>query len=165
MHHRPMNQQPNSRTCFACGMENEAGLRLRFFDNGHNEVLAAFTLAAEHEGYPGIAHGGIVAAILDEVAGRTMMIGDHQRFFITAQLEIRYRQPVPIGRPLQAVGWLTRQKGRLTFAHAEIRSPEQTVLAEADLLLVGLPPEILDPREAEDKFGWGIYDHPGEPAA
>ena len=159
-----MNQQPNSRTCFACGMENQAGLRLRFFDNGRNEVLAAFTLTADHEGYPGIAHGGIVAAILDEVAGRTMMIGDHHRFFITAKMEIRYRQPVPVGWPLQAVGRLTRQKGRLTFAHAEIRSPDQTVLAEADLLLAGLPPAILDPCEAEEKFGWGIYDQQAKPA-
>ena len=160
-----MNQQPNSRTCFACGMENAAGLRLRFFDNGRNEVLATFTLAAEHEGYPGIAHGGIVAAILDEVGGRTMMIGDHQHFFITAKVEIRYRQPVPVGRPLQAVGRLTRQKGRLTFAHAEIRSPKQIVFSEADLLFADMPPAILDPRDAEDRFGWGIYDQQGDPPA
>jgi uncharacterized protein (TIGR00369 family) len=160
-----MNQQPNSRTCFACGMENEAGLRLRFFDDGSTEVVADFTLASDHEGYPGIAHGGIVAAILDEVAGRTMMIGDHQRFFITAKMEIRYRQPVPIGRPLQAVGRMTRQRGRLTFAHAEIHSPGRAVLAEADLLFACLPQAILDPREAAEKFGWRLYDHQGEPAA
>ena len=40
-----MNQQYNSSSCFACGLENPSGLRLRFFDNGKDQVFAHFTIA------------------------------------------------------------------------------------------------------------------------
>lgn len=143
--------------CFACGMENPAGLQLRFSDDGANEVFADFTIAPDHQGYPGVVHGGVVAAILDEVGGRTVMIGDHLRFFMTAKMEIKYRQPVPVGSPLRAVGRLVKQRDRSTTAHAEIRSPEGDVLAEADLLLTDTPAGAFNPSEA-DKLGWRIYD-------
>jgi len=71
-----MIKQPNSRMCFACGLENPAGLHLHFYDNGVDEVAAEFTIQPDHQGYPGVAHGGVVAAILDELGGRTVMIGN-----------------------------------------------------------------------------------------
>ncbi|RPH55251.1 MAG: PaaI family thioesterase, partial [Chloroflexi bacterium] len=98
-----MNQQYNSASCFACGLENPSGLHLRFCDNGKDQVFAQFVLAP-HAGYPGMAHGGIVAAILDEVGGRTMMIGDPNHFFVTARMDLRFRQPVPVGVLLDATG-------------------------------------------------------------
>jgi uncharacterized protein (TIGR00369 family) len=151
-----MNKQPNSRMCFACGLENPAGLHLHFYDNGVDEVVSEFTLAPEHQGYPGVAQGGIVAAILDEVGGRTVMIGDPMRFFMTAKLEIKYRQPVPTGAPLRAVGKLLKLKERLAAARAEIRSPQDEVLAEAELILSNAPDGFIDIGEA-DRLGWRVY--------
>ncbi len=148
-------KQPNSRMCFACGLENPAGLHLHFYDNGHDEVLSDFTINPNHQGYPGIAQGGIVAAILDEVGGRTMMIGDPMRLFMTAKMEIKYRQPVPVGVPLRAVGRLIKLKARLATARAEIRSGDQ-VLAEAELLLSRVPVEVFNLSDA-DKIGWKVY--------
>jgi acyl-coenzyme A thioesterase PaaI-like protein len=69
-----MNQHYNSAYCFTCGLENPSGLRLRFYDNGKDQVFTQFIIDSQHTGYPGMAHGGIVAAILDEVGGRTVMI-------------------------------------------------------------------------------------------
>src|SRR4030042_4731577 len=92
-----MNQQYNSNSCFACGLENPSGLRLRFYDNGIDQVFAAFTLEPTHAGYPGMAHGGIVAAILDEVGGRPVMVNNPNHFFVTARMDVRYRHPVPAG--------------------------------------------------------------------
>lgn len=148
-------KQPNSRMCFACGLENPFGLHLHFYDNGHDEVLSDFTINPNHQGYPGIAQGGIVAAILDEVGGRTMMIGDPMRLFMTAKMEIKYRQPVPVGVPLRAVGRLIKLKARLATARAEIRSGDQ-VLAEAELLLSRVPVEVFNLSDA-DKIGWKVY--------
>jgi acyl-coenzyme A thioesterase PaaI-like protein len=164
MHHRSMNQQPKSRTCFACGMENEAGLRLCFLDSGGDEVVAAFTLSAKHEGNHRIAHGGIVAALLDEVAGQPMMIGGAKPLFIGAKMEICFCRAVSVGWPLQAADRLSRQKGHLAFPHAGFRSSQQTVLEEADLFF-GLPPATLGPPGAAEKVGSGIDQHQGEPAA
>lgn len=152
-----LNRQPNSRMCFVCGLENPFGLHLHFYDNGQDEVYADFTIAPEHQGYPGVAHGGVTAAILDETAGRTVLISDPMHFFMTVKMEIKYRQPVPVGTPLRAVGRMTKQKGRLVNAHAEIHSSEGEVLAEADLLLTDVPVEVFNPSEA-DKLGWRVYE-------
>jgi uncharacterized protein (TIGR00369 family) len=150
-------RQPNSRMCFVCGRENTSGLHLRFFDNGRDEVTCDFTVAPRHQSYPGIVHGGVIASILDEAGGRTAAIGDHNRFFVTASLQVRYRKPVPLETPLRAVGTLVRRHGRKVTAHAEIRSPQDEVLAEAELLLIDAPRNAFDPSEA-DALGWRVYD-------
>jgi uncharacterized protein (TIGR00369 family) len=150
-------RQPNSRMCFVCGRENPAGLHLRFFDNGRDEVTCDLTVTSKHQSYPGLVHGGVIASILDETGGRTAMIGDHNRSFVTASLQVRYRKPVPLETPLRAVGKLVRRQGRRVLAHAEIRSPADEVLAEADLLLVDMPPGGFNPLE-DDLVGWRVYD-------
>jgi uncharacterized protein (TIGR00369 family) len=143
--------------CFVCGLENPAGLHLRFFDDGQDEVTCDFVVTPKHQSYPGRVHGGVIAAILDEAGGRTAAIGDHNRFFVTASLEVRYRQPVPLGTPLRAVGKLRKRVGRRAQAHSEIRSPEGEVLAEADLLLIDMPAGSFDASQA-DQLGWRVYE-------
>lgn len=150
-------RQPNSRMCFICGLENPAGLHLHFHDNGQDEVVAEFTVAPIHQSYPGIVHGGVVASILDEAGGRTAAIDDHNRFFVTASLQVRYRQPVPLETPLRAVGKLIKRQGRRALAHAEIRSPEGAVLAEAELLLLDAPPGVVN-ASTWDQVGWRVYE-------
>jgi len=153
-----MNPQYNSASCFACGIENPSGLRLRFYDNGKDQVFTRFTIKPDHAGYPGMAHGGVVAAILDEVGGRTVMIGFPDRFFVTARMDVRFRQPVPVGVPLVALGWLLKRRARRTRAHAEISTDGIGVLAEAEILFTALPSHLLGPNEAESRFGWRLYD-------
>jgi acyl-coenzyme A thioesterase PaaI-like protein len=140
-----MNQHYNSASCFACGLENASGLRLRFYDNGKDQVFAYFTLEPTHAGYPGMAHGGIIAAVLDEVGGRTLMINNPYRFFVTAHMDVRYRHPVPVGVPLQAAGWLLKRRARRTRAHTEIYSdgkgpwPRQTFYTPICRLACSIP--------------------------
>ena len=150
-------RQPNSRMCFVCGLENPAGLHLRFYDDGEDQVTCDFMVTAKHQSYPGRVHGWVIAAILDEAGGRTAAIEDHDRFFVTASLQVRYRQPVPLETPLRAVGKLHKRVGRRALAHSEIRSPEGEVLAEADLLLIDMPAGTFDASQA-DQLGWRVYD-------
>ncbi|RPI94711.1 MAG: PaaI family thioesterase [Chloroflexi bacterium] len=153
-----MNPQYNSASCFACGLENPSGLRLRFCDNGKDQVFTRFTLDLAHAGYPGMAHGGIVTAVLDEVGGRTMMINHPDRFFVTAHMDVHFRQPVPVGVYLDASGWLLKSSGRRTRAHAEIFTSEAGILAEANILFTDMPANLLNPDEARHIFGWRLYD-------
>ncbi|MBI3762687.1 MAG: PaaI family thioesterase [Chloroflexi bacterium] len=132
-------------------------MHLHFYDNGTDEVVADLTIGPDHQGYPGVAHGGVVAAILDEVGGRTMMIGDHNRFFMTAKMELKYRQPVPVGTPLRAVGHVIKRRGRLATAHAEIRSQDGETLAEAEILLTDTPTALFNAGDA-DRLGWRVYE-------
>jgi uncharacterized protein (TIGR00369 family) len=149
--------QPNSRHCFVCGVANPYGLQLRFYESGPGEVTAEYTVPEHYQGYPGVVHGGIVAAMLDEVCGRAHMGGDPPRFMYTARLEIRYRHNVPVGQPLRMVGRVAKNKARTATATGEIFDAEGELLAEAEVLLVDVPPETVRSVDLE-ALGWKVYE-------
>jgi len=152
------NRQPNSLHCFVCGVENPNGLHLVFQQTAPDEVTVEYTVPEQFQGYPGVVHGGIVAAMLDEVAGRAHMGDDpgHPRFMFTAKMELRYRKNVPVGQPLRLVGKALTSRGRTATASGKIFDLDGTLLAEAELLLVDVPGETLDP-EILETLGWKVY--------
>ncbi len=151
--------QPNSRHCFVCGLENPLGLHLRFHFTGPTEVTAEYTVSENYQGYPGVVHGGIVAAMLDEVTGRALMGADpmNPRFMYTARLELRYRKNVPVGQPLKLVGRALKDKGRTATASGALYGPDGELLVEAEALLVNVPPAMLDSVDLE-MLGWKVYE-------
>jgi acyl-coenzyme A thioesterase PaaI-like protein len=149
--------QPNSRDCFVCGLANQFGLQLRFHITGPGEVTSIHTVPEQYQGFPGVVHGGIVAAMLDEVCARAHMGIDPPRFMYTARLEIRYRQNVPVEQALRIVGTAVRSKFRTATSTGVIYGPDGSVLAEADALLVDVPNEYLDGVNL-DAIGWKVYE-------
>ncbi len=149
-------RQPNSHHCFVCGLQNPAGLKLTFYDNGVDEVRCDYSIPSEYQGYPGIAHGGVVAAILDEVMGRVSMIGDHNHFMLTVKMEVKYRQPVPVETPLVIIGRTVKLRGRLAQAAGEVRLPNGAVAVEAAITLAELPEQIRNGCDLE-ALGWKVY--------
>jgi acyl-coenzyme A thioesterase PaaI-like protein len=96
--------------CFGCGPHHEIGLRVRCF-SADGEVLAPIVIPMRFEGPPGTAHGGIVAAYLDEIlAGAALNHGG--RTYLTGELTVRYVKPTPIDRPLLGRGRATKDSGR-----------------------------------------------------
>ena len=150
-----MGKQPNSRSCFVCGRENQTGLNMSFYETSPGEVVAEYTVAEEYQGYPGVVHGGIVASMLDEASGRSQMGPGPSRFMFTAQLSIRYRKPVPIGKPLRILGHAGESKGRIAKATGEIFGPDGALLAQADIVLVDIPAESL-PEVDPAVLGWQV---------
>lgn len=152
-------QQPNSNLCFVCGLQNEHGLQLTFFDNGEDRVWCEYSVPKMFQGYPGLAHGGIAASILDEVCGRVSMISDPNHFMMTLKMELKYRQPVPIGVLLRAEGMLIKQKGRLAQARGELKLPDNSIAVEVEMLLADVPHDVMP---ADDQLlaelGWRVYD-------
>jgi acyl-coenzyme A thioesterase PaaI-like protein len=149
-------KQPNSKHCFVCGRENAYGLKLNFYETAPGEVIVNYTVPEHFQGYPGVVHGGIVAAMLDEVTGRVHMGGDPPRFMFTAKLNIRYRKNVPIGQPLRIIGHAGKSKGRMAVATGEIFGPDDELLAEAEALLINVPDQIVDQVDLEN-IGWKVY--------
>jgi uncharacterized protein (TIGR00369 family) len=149
-------KQPNSKQCFVCGLENPVGLHLAFYETGPGEVTANFIVAEHFQGYPGVVHGGIVASMLDELAGRAHMGIDPPRFMYTARLDVRYRKNVPVGRPLRLVGKAGKCKGRTATATAHIFDEDGILLAEAEALLVDIPEEVIGEANL-DALGWKVY--------
>ncbi len=156
---KPENKQPSSRHCFVCGVENPVGLHLDFFDDGENTVLAEVTVPEKYNGYPGVVHGGIVAAILDEVSGRALLARGHDvtNLFVTLKLEIRYRHPTPTNTPLTAVGNVVQWGRSRARVHGEVRLPDGTVTAETECVVIRPPAEFAEKWEAERQY-WKVYE-------
>lgn len=148
-------KQPNSKHCFVCGVNNESGLAMKFYEHGPGDVTATYEVPEHFQGYPGVVHGGIIAAMLDEVAGRAAMTGKHEQFRYSAKLEIKYRKPVPIGEPLLVHGWVVEQRGSRAIAKADLRQQDGTLLSEAEALLVDLPDSVSEEQLSE--LGWRVY--------
>jgi acyl-coenzyme A thioesterase PaaI-like protein len=151
-------KQASSRFCFVCGVENPWGLHLSFTQTASGEVVADFVAPETYQGYPGIVHGGIVAAMLDEIAGRALMGDDpaSPRFMFTARLELRYRRNVPIGKPLHLVGKALKKKDRTALASAQLFGPDGSLLAEAEALLVDVLAQVVADTSLEE-LGWKVY--------
>lgn len=149
------HKQPNSDFCFVCGRKNPHGLYMTFFDNGQNEVYSDYTVPATFQGYPSIVHGGVVAAMLDEVVARVAMIADHHHFMMSVKLEVKYRHPVPTEQPLRVVGRIERLRGRLGKAVGEIYLPDGQLAAESAMTLADVPLELLQHTNLE-ALGWRI---------
>lgn len=149
-------KQPNSRSCFVCGVENPVGLHLKFYETGPGEAEAHFEPPEHYQGYPGILHGGITASALDEIVGRAAMVEDHSRFMFTAKLELRYRQPVPLGQKLTLKGKLIRRRGKLAFAQGQLLLEDGSIGAEAEAVLSDVPGMGVSPEQL-DALGWKVY--------
>jgi uncharacterized protein (TIGR00369 family) len=149
--------QPNSRFCFVCGLENPCGLHIRFHTIAPGEVTAEVTIPERFQGYPGVVHGGVIAAMLDEVAGRSLMGEDPPRFTLTARLDVRYRRKVPVGQPIRLVGRFVKNHGRSAIAIGQIFDLAGNLLAEAEAVLVDIPQEVVQSANLE-QLGWRVYE-------
>jgi acyl-coenzyme A thioesterase PaaI-like protein len=148
--------QPNSRHCFVCGLDNPFGLQLRFYETGPGEVTAEYIVPDHFQGYPGVVHGGIVAAMLDEVTARVHVRMDQPRFMYTARLEIKYRKNVPVGEPLRLVGQAGKSRDKTATSIGKIYGPDGELLAEAEALLVDVPQDVVSGVDLE-ALGWKVY--------
>ena len=132
-------KQPNSQMCFICGMQNPIGLKLFFYEQADGSVRATFTPRPEHQGYPGVLHGGIATAMLDETLGRASLITGQEQWMMTAKLELRFLKTVPIGQPLTVMGRIDKRSKRGMTGHGEIRLADGSVAVEANGLFVTIP--------------------------
>lgn len=153
-----INKLPNSKNCFACGMENPIGLKLQFYADPavENGILGEYSVPQVYEGYPGIVHGGVISTIMDEAVSRVFMLHDHNRFMYTARLTTKYRKHVPVGQPLRITGVAVKDRGRVAEARAAIFDARGELLAEGEALMVALPPEDLTDVNL-DELGWRVY--------
>jgi len=122
---------PAGGHCFGCSSDNPAGLRLRFFRDPDG-VRCETTVASAYQGAPTVVHGGIQAVLLDETccAAAFFTTGG---FVVTGALDLRYRRPCPIGRPLVVTARIVADEGRFLRIRAEIRADghdEPVTLAE-----------------------------------
>lgn len=140
-----LNDYSSYQRCFVCGQRNHAGLQTRYRQEG-DRILTEFTGDERHQGFPGVLHGGILATLLDETMGRTALF--ERAWVMTGRLEVRYRNPAPLGEALAVRAWPTRVRSRSVEARGEVRTPDGTLLADATGLFLKVPEEVMRQAEA-----------------
>ncbi|MEZ4499007.1 MAG: PaaI family thioesterase [Thermomicrobiales bacterium] len=127
--------------CFGCGRLNPHGLQLTFYANPDRSVWAEWTPEPKVEGWQGIAHGGLITTVLDEVMG--WALSSQRIWAVTARLDVSFRRPVEIGVPTRAIAWVVEDLGRrVNVAARIIRCNDNVTLAEATGVFIRVSPEM-----------------------
>lgn len=122
--------------CFGCGRSHPTGLHLSMAGDGAR-VRGSFLVTEHHQGAPGLAHGGVLSAAVDEGMGFLMWL--LRKPGVTARLEVNFRRPVPVGSVLQLEGEVERVEGRKIYARMVGRIEGEVVIDARSLFIeVGL---------------------------
>jgi uncharacterized protein (TIGR00369 family) len=126
--------------CFACGMNNPDGMRLKFtLDEDRKMSLCRFRLGKRYTGPPGHCHGGIIATILDDAMGKVNKF--RHVIALTKEMTIEYLKPVPLHKPLRVAGREVKVQGRQHVNMAEILNAKGEVLARSRGTFIAIDPE------------------------
>ena len=146
-----ISKQTNSKMCLICGLENNLGLKADFYNMEDNSVGAIFTFKDVHQSYPGRVHGGMISALLDELAGRALWVTDPDLFGVTATMTIKFRKPVPYNTKLFGQGEMVKRSGRLFTAKAKVMDENKNTLAELEGTYMILPSDKITNGESFSK--------------
>lgn len=125
-----MTQLPHTLSCFVCGEANPHGLKLRFEADGQ-VIRTRFTPRAEHIGFKGVTHGGLLATVLDEIMVWAVAVTT-RRFAYCAEMTVRFHQPAQPDVELLVIAELVEnRRNKLFAAKAELCTADGTVVAAA----------------------------------
>jgi acyl-coenzyme A thioesterase PaaI-like protein len=131
-----MDFQDNQR-CFVCGGHNPDGLHLKFELEGTSGVRTSYIIAERFQGFAGIAHGGILATILDECMVNSVWLRGSAA--ITARLEVRLRRPVRVGERVSFHAEVVRETSHRFQVISHATGADGTVVADGKALLIKVP--------------------------
>ncbi|MGD9143674.1 MAG: PaaI family thioesterase [Dehalococcoidia bacterium] len=123
-----LNSDLDEGLCFGCGVNNPIGLKLKFNRDG-DWLKTEYTPRKIHQGWPGLLHGGILGALLDEVMSNVAYATGET--CLTASINIRLRQPVPVEVPLVISARITRHRKKIIDTEGRICLKDGTVVAES----------------------------------
>jgi acyl-coenzyme A thioesterase PaaI-like protein len=138
MFERPAEGEPIGTfpDCVVSGEANPMGLDVQFFRQG-DEAVSRVVLGPAFEGAPNRAHGGVVAAVFDDLMGFVLTI--HEAPAYTAELTVRYRRPTPVGEEIEFRARLVSRKGRRLHIEAQATDHAGTKIAESTGLFITIP--------------------------
>jgi acyl-coenzyme A thioesterase PaaI-like protein len=109
---------PADGGCFGCSATNPSGLQLRFRRRG-DVIVADYTIAERFHGAPGIAHGGVIAAMLDEISCAVAHVL-RDVHVVTGELSVRYQRPCPVEVLLSLAARISNEHPRYLVIDAEL---------------------------------------------
>lgn len=116
----------NDQYCIVCGENNPIGFKVNFIRE-ENRTYFNINIPKEFQGYKNVVHGGIVSTLLDEVM---VHAGVSEGFInVTAELNVKYKKPVPVETNLVFEGKITEKKRRILLAEGRVFDDEGTVFS------------------------------------
>ena len=102
-------------------------------------ITAQFTVTENHQGAPGLTHGGLLSLAFDEALGKLMWL--LRAPAVTARLETDFLKPVPMGSTLHITAKITGQVNRKVYSSAEgrLHTPDGELAVRAAALFVIVP--------------------------
>ncbi|MEW6049941.1 MAG: PaaI family thioesterase [Candidatus Zixiibacteriota bacterium] len=134
-----MKEIKRYKGCFVCGDLNPHGIKAVFWHDG-SQAETTIVAGQEFEGYRGIYHGGIMAALLDEVMIKAILALDI--FAVTAEMTVRYKQPIMTGDRVVFRGRIVEHKGRVYVTEGEAVGDDGRIFAEATGKYLVARPEL-----------------------
>jgi uncharacterized protein (TIGR00369 family) len=142
--------------CFACGSLNAHGLHL-VLHAGDDRCWIETTLDRRFQGWDGIAHGGIVCTLLDEVMAWALV--EHDLWGVTARMQVEFRKPVRIGVPVRGEGHVRGVRRRIVDAEGVLLDPaDGSLLARATATFVAAADDRK--HELKERYGFAMADAP-----
>ncbi len=103
--------------CFGCGQANLFGLQLELEPAPGGGVTGRFFVKQDHQGPPGYAHGGVMAAALDEAMA--LLVHGEGTLAMTGRLEVDLLAPAAVGTFVTVTARLESSEGQKLRLAAE----------------------------------------------
>lgn len=137
-------------TCYGCGPANPEGLQLKsYLSEEGDELVASFDPdEGFNSGAPNVAYGGLLASLIDCQSMWTAITSAHLEAnrpladgfipYVTAELNVEYREPTPLDQPIKLRSYVDGDVGRKTRVTCEL-GPNDETTAVGDVLAVRTP--------------------------
>ncbi len=133
--------------CIVCGEDNPLSLELKFeaVESENGRVRAEFTPDEKLAGFKGYMHGGIISTLLDEAMAKAIYRKGWQA--VTAEMTVRYVEPVHLDQRLRVVGWIQEKRRRIIETSARLENKMGDELARSKARFVMKGSRCREPQE------------------
>ncbi len=136
-----MDSTRKEYNCFGCSPNNNIGLHLEFWEDG-DELLATWLPGKPMEGWTGVLHGGIQAALADELAGWLVLV-KLKTSGVTSEMKLNYLKPIYISKgEITVKGSITAVEGKLAKIACSLFNSEKEECMVAEITYFCFPEKI-----------------------
>ncbi len=121
---------------FVSGEPHGNRFRVRYFRDGEQHLHARIWFGPETGGPPGHAHGGAVAAVMDEALGLAAWAAGYP--IVVGNLNVSFRAMLPLQKVVTLESRVVSAEGRKVKVHGRLFCDE-TVYAEGECLCITIP--------------------------
>lgn len=154
-----IGKQRNSKMCYICGMENPEGLKAQFYNMEDGSVMTKFAYKEVHQSFPQRVHGGLIAAMLDELAFRAYWCKDETMLGATMSMETKFRKPVPYETELIGKGIVVKDLSKFFTAEVALMDKDGVVYADGVVKYIKLPIEKIAQTDFHEEIKYLIEDN------